>query len=531
MKLLKWLPCLLLVAPINGKSIDPPTMGWSSWNTYRVHISDSLICRQADAMRYTGLQQAGYRYINIDDGYFGGRDANGRLMAHPTRFPNGLKPVVDYIHRLGFKAGIYSDAGRNTCGSYWDRDSTGIGVGFYGHDQQDAEFFFRDMGFDFIKVDFCGGDGGQNFDRLDLDERTRYTAIRRAIDATGRKDVRLNVCRWNYPGTWVHDIASSWRISQDINASWASVKDIINQNLYLSAYAGQGHYNDMDMLEIGRGLTADEEITHFGMWCIMSSPLLIGCDLTRIPPSSLRLLSNRRLIAVNQDRLGLQTRVEARSGPCYILAKDLRQLYGKERAVALYNPTDNPQKVSVKLTQLGYRKLAQATDLVDGTVLKATDRLEVMLPPHGTRLFRLKGKRTEEPTHYEAEHAWLKQYQELVNEYQSARYMPHKNASGGMVAGFLGNGTDNYMEWRDVYSRRGGLYRLTVTAYSHEERDLYIEINGVTYLMRKLKSPDNGIATRQSLYVPLQKGLNTIRMGNALGWAPDVDCFDLTRSE
>lgn len=142
--------CLSLLPALSASADDTPTMGWSSWNTYRVHISDSLIRRQADAMAALGLREAGYTYINIDDGFFGGRAADGRLLVHPARFPHGLRPVVEHIHGLGFKAGIYSDAGRNTCGNFWDKDTTGAGVGFYGHDRHDAEFYFRDM--DIMKV-------------------------------------------------------------------------------------------------------------------------------------------------------------------------------------------------------------------------------------------------------------------------------------------------------------------------------------------------------------------------------------------
>lgn len=167
----------LLASVLAAPASDGPTMGWSSWNTYRVNICDSLIMRQADAMVANGLKDAGYRYINIDDGYFGGRDSHGTLLIHPVRFPRGLKPVVDHIHALGLKAGIYSDAGRNTCGNYYDNDSIARGVGMYGHDREDAEFFFTTTGFDFIKVDFCGGDAPQNSERLSLDERERYTAI------------------------------------------------------------------------------------------------------------------------------------------------------------------------------------------------------------------------------------------------------------------------------------------------------------------------------------------------------------------
>lgn len=194
---------------LSAQTYEKPTMGWSSWNTYRVNISADLIMKQADAMAQKGLKEAGYKYINIDDGYFGGRDMNGQLLIHATRFPNGLEPVVKHIHSLGFKAGIYSDAGRNTCGNFWDKDEMGSGVGLYGHDQQDADYFFKNLKFDFIKIDFCGGDAPQNTEHLDLDEKERYTAIRQAIDNTGRKDVRINVCRWNFPGTWVHNVGSS----------------------------------------------------------------------------------------------------------------------------------------------------------------------------------------------------------------------------------------------------------------------------------------------------------------------------------
>lgn len=188
-----------------------PIMGWSSWNTYRVNISDSLIMSQADALVSTGLKDAGYRYINIDDGYFGERDSAGYMQPHPQRFPNGVKCVAEHIHSLGLKAGIYSDAGANTCGSRYDNDENGFGAGMYGHERQDARLYFKDWGFDFIKIDYCGA--GQE---LNLDEQRRYTEIRNAIDAEGCSDVAINVCRWAFPGTWAANLAGSWRISQDI---------------------------------------------------------------------------------------------------------------------------------------------------------------------------------------------------------------------------------------------------------------------------------------------------------------------------
>ena len=303
----RFLYALLLALPLSATADNPPLMGWSSWNTYGFQINDSVIKAQADAMVEFGFKDCGYNHINIDDGFFGGRDENGKLLIHPTRFPNGLRPLVDYIHGKGLKAGIYSDAGANTCASYWGnpKDTIGIGVGLYGHDAEDMALYFNELDFDFIKVDYCGADANNNADGLDLDVETRYKEIAEAIKATGRTDVKWNICRWAFPGTWVCDIADSWRTTEDIYLGWASVKSIINQSLYLSAYTSPGHYNDMDMLEVGRGLTVEEDKTHFGIWCMMSSPLLIGCDLNDIKGNALELMQNKELLAVDQDPLGL----------------------------------------------------------------------------------------------------------------------------------------------------------------------------------------------------------------------------------
>ena len=160
-------------ATTSAWAYDTPTMGWSSWNAYGFQISESIIKSQADALVNTGLKDAGYIYVNIDDGFFGGRDSEGHLLIHPTRFPNGMRTVVDYIHDKGLKAGIYSDAGKNTCASYWGGDKIGEGVGLYGHDQEDIDLYFKELNFDFIKVDFCGGSPGHNSEQLSLSERER----------------------------------------------------------------------------------------------------------------------------------------------------------------------------------------------------------------------------------------------------------------------------------------------------------------------------------------------------------------------
>ena len=213
---------VLSLSYAHAQDAQPPMMGWNSWNAYMVDISDSIIMNAADLMIAKGLKDAGYDHVNIDDGFFGGRDSTGRLMPHPTRFPNGMKHVPEYIHRLGMKAGIYSDAGHNTCGSNYNKDPFGKGVGLWRHDAVDAERYFNDWGFDFIKIDYCGASA------LGLDEKSRYESIRQVIDSVAHKHIDINVCRWAYPGTWCHDISTSWRTTGDIYNGWASVKGILD---------------------------------------------------------------------------------------------------------------------------------------------------------------------------------------------------------------------------------------------------------------------------------------------------------------
>ena len=478
------------------QSVEPPIMGWSSWNTYRININESLIKRQAEAMVSLGLKDVGYRYINIDDGFFGYRNEKGILQTHPKRFPNGVKCVADHIHRLGLKAGIYSDAGANTCGSLWDADPNGVGVGLYGHEKQDADLYFNQWGFDFIKIDYCGA--GQ---QLDLDERERYTAISKAIREVCPRDISVNICRWAFPGTWARGLARSWRISGDISPHWSSVKSIIRKNLYLSAYARNGHYNDMDMLEIGRGLTQTEEEVHFGMWCLMSSPLLIGCDLTTIPDSSLKLLKNKELIALNQDPLGLQAYVVQHEGEGYVLVKDIEQLRGNMRAAALYNPSDSTCAFHVPLDLLELNGKVKVRDLVK----------------------------------QEAEWAYLPLYNDLGKQKRIISPQSFEGASGRMIVTHIGGSKDNYMEWSNVHSDKGGSYTLTIAYLPPEagkrevnDRLIEVEVNGHVYApIKKLaKNRSEGICT-VSLPVRLEPGRNTIRLGSAYTWTPDIDCITL----
>ena len=512
-----------------------PTMGWSSWNTYGVNINENLIKRQADAMVSKGLKDVGFDHINIDDGYFGGRDkTDGHLLIHKTRFPNGLKPIVEYIHSKGLKAGIYSDAGRNTCGSMFNGDATGKGVGLYEHDQQDADYFFNDCGFDFIKVDFCGGSYYHNEDHLVLDEQQRYTAISQAIKNTGRSDVRMNACRWAYPGTWVSDVAFSWRTTGDINNSWGSVKDILAENLYLSAYCHDGHFNDMDMLEVGRSLSVEEDKTHFGMWCIMASPLLIGCDMTNIKSQTLTLLKNKELIALNQDPLCQQAYVAGLTNGCHILVKDIETQNGTKRAFALYNPNDNARAATIKFSQIDLAGKVQLRDVFQKKDLgDFENQYEVTIPAHGTRIYVAEGETRLERTRYEAETAYISDYQEIKNNqaektgiYEAADY-----CSAGYKAGWLGQSEQNDLQWRNVYSDNGGKYRLTIAYISGENRNITVSVNGKKVQTVNVNSGGWSTVGRRNIDINLEKGYNIIRLSNATGWMPDIDYMELKLTE
>lgn len=518
----------LLFLPLCVAADNPPLMGWSSWNTYGFQINDSVIKVQADAMVALGFKDCGYNHINIDDGFFGGRDESGKLLIHSTRFPNGLRPLVDYIHGKGLKAGIYSDAGRNTCASYWGepKDSIGIGAGLYGHDAEDMALFFNELNFDFIKVDYCGADARNNADGLDLDVEKRYKEIAAAIKATCRTDVTWNICRWAFPGTWVCEIADSWRTTEDIYLGWESVKSIINQSLYLSAYTSPGHYNDMDMLEVGRGLTDEEDKTHFGMWCMMSSPLLIGCDLNDIKGNALELMQNKELIAVDQDPLGLQAYVVKRENGTYVLVKDVEEKYGTKRVVAFYNPTDGAKDMSVDFSQLDLVGEVKVRDLFARADKGIHDgSFSVTVPAHGTRIYRLEADERLERTVYEAETAWLTSYQEIKNNevYGTAIYAENGICSGGVAVGWLGGRAENDLLWRNVYSENGGEYTVRIYFVTGEDRTMKLSVNGGEAIVYTGKSAGWGSVGYAEFDVVLQKGENAVRLFNESAYMGDID--------
>jgi len=527
-----------LAKPLPSTGVKRPLMGWSSWNTFGVEISEDVILETARAMATNGLKAAGYNYVNIDDGFFWGHGEDGILRFHPKRFPNGMRPVVDGIHALGLKAGTYSDAGADTCGSMGGGDVGGVGAGLYGHDAADCKLHFNDLGFDFIKVDYCGGR------KLKLDERARYTEIANAIKATGRTDVRLNICRWAFPGTWAADIAESWRTTGDIRANWGRMKMIVKENLYLSAYARPGAYNDMDMLEVGHlkghvktvfgkgdeGFTADEEELHFGVWCILSSPLLVGCDVRDISAQTLSLITNPYLLAMNQNDLGLQAYVAQRVGKDgYVLVKDADSLFGKARYAALLNLSDSEMEFTVEAKTLDLGGTVEVFDLLERADPGSfADRFTLKVRPHSAKFFRFDAEKRLERTVYEAETAYLAEYQELHEAEKAGTAAPVEcaGASGGVAVRFIGGREANDLVWRGVKVDRGGKRTLVFRYASPEGRNFFVQVDGGEKV--RVEAPaTNGAFSEAAAELELSPGVHAVRVSNGSARAPDIDVMTL----
>ncbi|MES1191708.1 MAG: glycoside hydrolase family 27 protein [Steroidobacter sp.] len=310
-----------------------PQMGWNSWNKFGCEINEQLIKETADAMASSGLKDAGYEYLNIDDCWQGQRDASGNIQPDPKRFPSGMKALADYVHARGLKLGIYSDAGNKTCGGY---------PGSRGHEYQDA-LVYADWGIDYIKYDWCDTKG--------MNAESAYTTMRDAIDATGRP-MLFSICEWgnNKPWEWAPAIGHSWRTTGDIypcwdcdvgHGSWSSfgVVRILDKQQDLRQYAGPGHWNDMDMLEVGNGMTESEDRAHFSLWAMMASPLITGNDLRNMPASTLKILTNKDVIALDQDPAGIEALRMMGGTPVEIYVKPLAN---NEWAILFLNRSDHP---------------------------------------------------------------------------------------------------------------------------------------------------------------------------------------------
>ncbi|MDT4901579.1 MAG: alpha-galactosidase [Pseudonocardiales bacterium] len=361
----------------NGLAKAPP-MGFNDWNSFGCAVDEQLIEQTADYFVSSGLKAAGYNYVNIDDCWLlKARSADGHLVPDPVKFPDGIKGTADYVHSLGLKLGIYEDAGTKTCAGY---------PGSLGHEQTDANDFAA-WGVDYLKYDNCNNQSNGSL----ADYKARYTAMGDALKKTGRPIV-YSICEWgvNDPATWAGDIGNLWRTTGDINDSWGSLKSIINQNLNLYPYAKPGAWNDPDMLEVGNGHMTDTEYkTHFGLWAEMAAPLLIGTDLRKATPATLSILLNKDVIAIDQDKLGVQGQVIAQGNGTMVFNKPLKN---GDRAVALYNSNDAAATMSTTAAQIGLTRSTAYSlkDVWSGTTTETAGTISAVVPAHGTALYRVK---------------------------------------------------------------------------------------------------------------------------------------------
>ena len=314
----------------NGLGLTP-AMGWNSWNHFGCNISESTIRETAEKIASSGLRDLGYQYVNIDDCWQVDRDpVTSQIIADPKTFPSGIKNLSDYIHSLGLKFGIYSDAGYKTCAGR---------PGSLNHEEIDAQTY-ADWGVDYLKYDNCfnGGSSGKTH---------RYPVMRDALNKTGRP-IFFSICEWGTenPWEWGKETGNSWRTTGDISDNWKSFIGILDLQVGLEKYVELGGWNDPDMLEVGNGgMTLNEYQAQFAMWCILKAPLIIGCDVNNINDDIMKILGNEDLISVNQDKSGVQGTRVSKDGDKEVWSV---KLTGNSWAVVLFNRGD--QKTTVRST-------------------------------------------------------------------------------------------------------------------------------------------------------------------------------------
>ncbi|KAL5709882.1 alpha-galactosidase [Ranunculus cassubicifolius] len=323
---------------LNNGLAKTPQMGWNSWNFFACNINQSVIKETADALVSTGLAELGYVYVNIDDCWSTlARNLKGDLVPDPKTFPSGIKALADYVHEKGLKLGIYSDAGIFTCQ---------VRPGSLYHENGDAELF-ASWGVDYLKYDNCFN--------LGIKPEERYPPMREALNATGRT-IFYSLCEWGVddPALWAGKVGNSWRTTDDINDTWTSMTTIADLNDKWASYAGPGGWNDPDMLEVGNGgMQYQEYRAHFSIWALMKAPLLIGCDVRNMTAETKEILSNKEVIAVNQDPLGVQGRKVFTEG-----ADNCRQVWagplsGNRTVVGLWNRCPEAVTITAKWQVLG----------------------------------------------------------------------------------------------------------------------------------------------------------------------------------
>ena len=368
------------LAAADGLAATPP-MGWNSWNKFGCDVSEKLIRETADALVATGMRDAGYQYLVIDDCWQVRRDEQGRIVADPDRFASGMKALADYVHSKGLKFGVYSDAGTGTCQKR---------PGSKDHEAIDARTY-AEWGVDYLKYDWCNAEG--------QDPHDAYARMSRALRATGRPIV-FSMCEWgrSRPWLWGQGIGQLWRSTGDIQDCWdcgkswggMGVVHIIDLQADLYPYAGPGHWNDPDMLEVGNGgLSASESRAHFSFWALFAAPLMAGNDLRAMSKETLDLLTNREVIAVDQDPLGMQGRKVRDNGPQEVWIKPLAD---GSRAVILFNRGTEPSDMDVSWEEIGLPVAGHAAvrDLWQKADLGApAAHFQAKVGPHGVVMMKV----------------------------------------------------------------------------------------------------------------------------------------------
>ncbi|RIH64475.1 glycoside hydrolase family 27 protein [Mariniphaga sediminis] len=369
-----------------------PPMGWNSWNKFGCDVSEALIMEIADEMVRSGMKDAGYEYVVIDDCWQIGRDEDGEIIIDKERFPNGIKYLADYLHSKGLKLGIYSCAGKYTCAGR---------PGSRGYEFQDARTYAR-WGIDYLKYDWCytTNEDAQSASSSIEHAISSYTTMSDALYAAGRPVV-FSICEWGFqkPWKWAGEVGHLWRTYHDIKDRWAAVLEILDKQKGLEKYAGPGHWNDPDMLEVGNGgMTTEEYKAHFSLWCMLAAPLMAGNDIRDMSPEIKEILTNKELISINQDSLGSQ-------GFCFLSSGDyeiwIKKLKNNERAICLFNRGEEIKNVRVdfenllkvnstywkmephKLEDYIVRDLWEHKDLSVETNVKYIE-----IPPHSVKVFR-----------------------------------------------------------------------------------------------------------------------------------------------
>ena len=368
-----------------------PPMGFMTWNKYKEDINEQLIRQIADKMAADGYAEAGYKYIFIDDAWQGGRDKRNNILPDPEKFPSGMKALADYVHSKGLRLGIYSDAALLTCAGY---------TASYGFEQQDAKTF-AEWGIDYLKYDYCHAPSDSAV------AHERYKKMADALQNSGRKIV-LGVCEWGQlnPEKWARQAGGSlWRVSFDVRDMWKDIVkqggmgiiDIINVTEPLYKYAGPGHWLDMDMLVVGLdgkggpssdlggiGCTYTEYQTQMSMWCMFASPLAMSHDILNENAATRRILLNKEIIAINQDALGKAARLVQRIGECRVYH---RQLTNNRQAIAIMNPSDKAQRISLPLSFLGKSAKYDFRDVWEHKNTSVKKAWEGKLEAHETKVF------------------------------------------------------------------------------------------------------------------------------------------------